>query len=217
MTDREAFTTGQVASICNVAVRTVVKWFDTGIIESYRIPLSNDRRVTRSNLIKFLRENNFPLGFLREEIRVLIIGDGVDDVKKVRDALPLNGQFMCAIARNGFEAGIRAMESHYDFVVIDMLIGRSEAMAIAATIKEMQNYEHTILIAVANEDDGDNARLIEAGFDEVYQRPLDHQALAKRLMLGGIAVNIKPKQRNKFPTLRSGNLRKTNHKRKVQQ
>ena len=35
---RNTFTTGEVSKICNVAQRTVIKWFDQGIIKGYIIP-----------------------------------------------------------------------------------------------------------------------------------------------------------------------------------
>ena len=42
MGNKEVFTTGEVARICNVAPRTVSKWFDTGQLRGYRIPGSKD-------------------------------------------------------------------------------------------------------------------------------------------------------------------------------
>ena len=35
--DKDVLTTGEVAKICNVAARTVSKWFDSGQIQGYRI------------------------------------------------------------------------------------------------------------------------------------------------------------------------------------
>ena len=48
MTDtkgKDVLTTGEVAKICNVAPRTVSKWFDSGALTGYRIPGSKDRRI----------------------------------------------------------------------------------------------------------------------------------------------------------------------------
>ena len=52
----KVFTTGQVAKICKVAPRTVSKWFDSGRLKGYRIPGSQDRRIPREYLIRFLKE-----------------------------------------------------------------------------------------------------------------------------------------------------------------
>src|SRR5260221_269976 len=73
---KKVFTTGQVAKICKVAPRTVSKWFDSGRLRGYRIPGSQDRRIPREHLIRFLKEHGMPLGALEEEgwHKILIIG-----------------------------------------------------------------------------------------------------------------------------------------------
>ena len=51
--EKEVLTTGEVAKICNVAPRTVSKWFDSGSLKGYRIPGSKTRRIPRPRLIEF--------------------------------------------------------------------------------------------------------------------------------------------------------------------
>jgi excisionase family DNA binding protein len=70
------FTTGQVAKICKVAPRTVSKWFDSGRLRGYRIPGSQDRRIPREHLIRFLKEHGMPLGELEDEAlgKILLVG-----------------------------------------------------------------------------------------------------------------------------------------------
>lgn len=53
----KVFTTGEVARICKVAPRTISKWFDSGRLKGYRIPGSQDRRIPREYLLKFLTEH----------------------------------------------------------------------------------------------------------------------------------------------------------------
>lgn len=57
---KSIFTVGQVAKICKVAPRTVSKWFDSGRLRGYRIPGSQDRRIPREQLIKFLKDHDMP-------------------------------------------------------------------------------------------------------------------------------------------------------------
>src|SRR5262245_33243933 len=63
---KKVFTTGQVAKICRVSPRVVGKWFDAGKLGGYRIPGSQDRRIPREHLIRFLKEHGLPLGELEE-------------------------------------------------------------------------------------------------------------------------------------------------------
>jgi len=78
--DKEVLTTGEVAKICNVAPRTVSKWFDSGSLKGYRIPGSRDRRIPATELIKFMKAHGIPLENISSgRTRVLIV-DGDKDV-----------------------------------------------------------------------------------------------------------------------------------------
>ena len=57
---KDVLTTGQVSRICNVAPRTVCKWFDSGQLRGYRIPGSRDRRIPLAELIRFMKAHNMP-------------------------------------------------------------------------------------------------------------------------------------------------------------
>jgi len=57
----DILTTGQVSKICNVAPRTVCRWFDSGKLRGYRIPGSKNRRILLSGLIRFMKEQNMPM------------------------------------------------------------------------------------------------------------------------------------------------------------
>ncbi len=86
----KVFTTGQVAKICKVAPRTVSKWFDSGRLQGYRIPGSQDRRIPREYLIKFLKEHGMPLGDLEDEAmaKVLIVGQDQVLIENLKRELP---------------------------------------------------------------------------------------------------------------------------------
>ncbi|MHC4359324.1 MAG: helix-turn-helix domain-containing protein [Planctomycetota bacterium] len=76
---KNVLTTGDVAKICNVAPRTVSKWFDNGQLKGYRIPGSKDRRIPVSELVRFMKDNNIPATSLPVgKIRVLIVDSSED-------------------------------------------------------------------------------------------------------------------------------------------
>ncbi len=52
------FTTGQVARIFSVNINTVIKWFDEGKLEGFRLPRSNERRIYRESVEQFMREHD---------------------------------------------------------------------------------------------------------------------------------------------------------------
>ena len=106
--DRNVLTTGDVARICNVAPRTVSKWFDSGRLKGYRIPGSKDRRIPLDQLIRFMRAHGIPLnGLDGGRTRVLLIESDLDLANSLRDALSDAG-FEVVAASTGLEAGAAA-------------------------------------------------------------------------------------------------------------
>ena len=133
----KVFTTGQVAKICKVAPRTVSKWFDSGRLRGYRIPGSQDRRIPREYLIKFLKEHGMPLGDLEDEAmaKVLIVAKTRCSSRTSSGELPLERSFKIAVAASGFEAGIQAESFHPDCIIVDFSIGRTEALQICQNLR----------------------------------------------------------------------------------
>ena len=139
---KKVFTTGQVAKICKVAPRTVSKWFDSGRLRGYRIPGSQDRRIPREHLLRFLKEHGMPLGDLEAEVyhKVLVVGADAPLQSILRDHLRETDDFRIETAASGFEAGIRAESFHPDCIIIDMALGRIEAGQIAQNLRKSPDH-----------------------------------------------------------------------------
>ncbi len=178
---RTIFTTGQVAKICKVAPRTVSKWFDSGRLRGYRIPGSQDRRIPREHLIRFLKEHGMPLGDLEDEAMGKLLLVGADaQTRSNLDELMGNEDFKVEAAASGFEAGIQAESLHPDCVVIDFAMGRNEALMIAQNLKKNSVYTDTVLIGLLSDDD--NASGFDRTlFNETFRKPFDAALLAERI------------------------------------
>lgn len=180
---KPVFTTGQVAKICKVAPRTVSKWFDSGKLRGYRIPGSQDRRIPRDHLIRFLKEYGMPLGELEEESwhKILVIGAEKLLLDRIQELLPVSEEFRYEVANSGFEAGILAESFHPDSIIIDLALGRSEGLQIARNLRRNPAYEQTLIVALASEDEADPEGLGQYGFNEAFKKPFDAALLAERI------------------------------------
>ncbi|HMP03014.1 MAG TPA: response regulator [Gemmatales bacterium] len=180
---RKVFTTGQVAKICKVAPRTVSKWFDSGRLRGYRIPGSQDRRIPRENLIRFLKEHGMPLGELEEEgwHKILIIGADKMFIDKVKNLLPEDDDYKYEVANSGFEAGIQAESFHPDTIIIDLAMGRSEGLQIVQNLRRNPAYGETLIVGLALEDEASPDALKNFGFNEIFKKPFDVALLGKRI------------------------------------
>ena len=180
---KKVFTTGQVAKICKVAPRTVSKWFDSGRLRGYRIPGSQDRRIPREQLIRFLKEHGMPLGELEEEEwhKILVIGAEKIFIDRLQELLPESDDFKYEIANSGFEAGIQAESFHPDTIIIDLAMGRSEALQIAQNLRRNAQYEATLIVGLASEDEANPEALTQYGYSEAFKKPFDVALLAERI------------------------------------
>src|SRR5438093_1049411 len=97
---KDVLTTGEVARICNVAPRTVSKWFDTGKLRGYRIPGSKDRRIPVQQLVRFMRAHNIPLNGLESgTTRILVLEQDRDMAELLCNALSRDAGYEVQVAR----------------------------------------------------------------------------------------------------------------------
>jgi excisionase family DNA binding protein len=139
---KKVFTTGQVAKICQVAPRTVSKWFDSGRLRGYRIPGSQDRRIPREALIRFLKENGMPMGNLEEESwhKMLVIGAKLF-IDRLNELLP-DEDYKYGVANSGFEAGMQAeFRSRHHHRPGS---GRSRQLQIAQNLRRKDESQQTL-------------------------------------------------------------------------
>jgi excisionase family DNA binding protein len=178
----KVFTTGQVAKICKVAPRTVSKWFDSGRLKGYRIPGSQDRRIPRDYLIRFLKEHGMPLGDLEDETmaKILVVCQDQVLIENLRRELPAEKSFKLGVASSGFEAGIQAESFHPDCIIVDFSIGRHEALQICQNLRRNPEFTETILIALLP-DDGSPLSFDRSTINETFKKPFDVALLAERL------------------------------------
>lgn len=173
MTHKEVLTTGEVARICNVAPRTVSKWFDTGQLKGYRIPGSRDRRIPVNHLVKFMRAHGMPLnGLDGSQLRVLVVDDEPSMVEMLQDMLATNSKYEVRTAQNGFEAGMMAEQFRPHVILLDLLLGDVDGLAVCRNIKRNPSLAATKVVAVSGQlTTRQGQRLIAEGFDGYLPKP----------------------------------------------
>lgn len=181
MSDTEHFgandvlTTGQVAKICNVAPRTVSKWFDSGQLRGYRIPGSKDRRIPMQQLVRFMRAHGMPLGQLDSgTTRVLILDDDREFLDLLAEALSRTERFKVRTTLSCFEAGVVTERFRPHVVLLDVSLPDVEPERIGRYIRDHEELSATKLIATSGSlSEGEIAMLRQAGFESCLRKPFD--------------------------------------------
>ncbi|MCA9280550.1 MAG: response regulator [Phycisphaeraceae bacterium] len=171
--DKDVLTTGEVAKVCNVAPRTVSKWFDSGQLKGYRIPGSKDRRIPVANLMQFMKEHGIPMdGVHSGKMRVLVVDRERDVTAALQRVLTEQANYEVRVCNSAFEAGIECEKFRPHVVLLDMHMGDGEANAIAKVVNTNEDLAITRVIAMSGKlTDGQAAGLRGEGFDGFLKKP----------------------------------------------
>lgn len=180
---KNVLTTGDVARICNVAARTVSKWFDCGQLKGYRIPGSKDRRIPVSELIRFMKEHNIPATRLAVgKIRVLIADSNVGAVSALADTLRSRGDYGVQTTRSNFETGIVAQKFAPHVLLVSLLAEGIDAAEICKSIRNNDDLQTIKIIALANQlSDSESVALLQKGFDGYISNPANATEVIKKI------------------------------------
>jgi len=180
---KNVLTTGDVAKICNVAPRTVSKWFDSGQLKGYRIPGSKDRRIPVSELIRFMKVHNMPTTALPvSKIRVLLVDSNTDAASALADALRTKAGYEVQIVRSNFETGAVAQKFAPHVLLINLLAEGISATEICKNIRSDEDLQTIKVIALANQlSDSEVTALLQKGFDGCIPNPTDTTEVIKKI------------------------------------
>lgn len=180
---KNVLTTGDVARICNVAPRTVSKWFDNGQLKGYRIPGSKDRRIPVSELIRFMKVHNMPAAVLPVgKIRVLVIDSNADAALALADLLRTKADYEVKTVTSNFETGIVTQKFAPHVLMINLLAKDIDATEICKNIRATEDLQTIKVIALANQlSDSEADALLQKGFDGYISNPPDPTEVIKTI------------------------------------
>jgi excisionase family DNA binding protein len=170
---KDVLTTGEVAKICNVAPRTVSKWFDSGALHGYRIPGSKDRRIPLNQLIRFMKQHGMPLnGLMTGCTRVMIVDDEPDIVEVLEKILEDEAKYEVEVARGGFAAGVIAEKFRPHVILMDMHLSDIDGSEVARQVKKNPDLQLTKVIAMSGKmTDPESKGVLANGFDGFLRKP----------------------------------------------
>ena len=180
---KNVLTTGDVAKICNVAPRTVSKWFDRGQLKGYRIPGSKDRRIPVSELMRFMKVHNMPATTLPVgKIRVLIVDSDEEAAFALADALQTKADYEVQTVRNNFETGAVTQKFAPHVLLVNLLAEGVSAADICRNIRTSEDLRTIKVIALANHlNASESAALLQKGFDSYVSDSADITDVIKKI------------------------------------
>ncbi len=181
---KEVYTTGEVAKICNVTIRTVIKWFESGKLKGYKIPGSRDRRIPRASLVEFLDEHQIPTASLDADRRrkILIVDDEVGIVDFLKEYFEGLGFFDVRAVHNGYEAGIVTMEFRPEVLVLDFNLGDIDGLGVTKIIRGNPELKGTKIVVMSGYlKDSDVDRILAEGVNDFIRKPFKIEEIREKV------------------------------------
>ena len=180
---KHLFTTGEAAEICRVSQQTIIRCFDAGRLDGFRIPGSRFRRIPRQSLIKFMKENNIPPDKLESgKKKVLIVDDDPEIVELMVDLLSRDGRFETRTALSGYDAGILTQQFRPDLILLDYMLPDVNGNVVCQTIRKNSNFENIRIIIVSGVVKQDEiSQLLKSGADDFIKKPFDITELTGKI------------------------------------
>ncbi|MGB7582003.1 MAG: response regulator [Sedimentisphaerales bacterium] len=180
---KELFTTGEAAEICRVSQQTIIRCFDSGRLEGFRVPGSKFRRIPRESLVKFMKDNAIPLdGMETGKKKVLVVDDDAEIVDLLVEVLSHDGRFDVKTATSGYEAGIQTQRFRPDCILLDYMLPDVNGNVVCHTIRknpEFENIKIIIVSGVIKQEEID--QLLKSGAQDFVKKPFDINDLINRI------------------------------------
>lgn len=181
--DKQIFTTGEAAEICRVSQQTIIRCFDSGRLQGFRVPGSRFRRIPRAELIRFMKENDIPLDAVEgASRRILVVDDDEEILELFRDVLDRDGRFEVRTASTGYDAGALTESFRPHLVILDYMLPDINGDLVCRRLREKEGEFETKVIfvsGVVNKDEVD--KLMKAGADDFVKKPFDVESLIARV------------------------------------
>ena len=155
MTDR-VYTTVDVAKLCKVSLRTVIRWVDEGKLPSFRTP-GGHRRVREEDLTKFMEQYKIPFSVKpRDEVKKILILEEKKNVEKMLHQILRRSSdvFEIARAKDLYECAVRLGILMPDLVILEGGAKTQEIEKFVKSLKQVSEAKDARILVLSKSSSG---------------------------------------------------------------
>jgi excisionase family DNA binding protein len=179
------YTTVDVAKVCKVSLRTVIRWADEGKLPSFRTP-GGHRRVREGDLQQFLHRYKIPFTVESrgEKKRILVIEGKKTLEAALRHLLRRSSDSLeFFFAPNLYEAAVRIGLVIPDLVIVVADRKDKELPRFLRTLRGVQETKHTNILLLKSSSSGlSDQEILSLGVNTVLSKPFSSDAFRSHLL-----------------------------------
>ena len=181
---KDLYTTGEAAEVCRISQQTIIRCFDAGRLEGFRVPGSRFRRIPRQSLVKFMKDNKIPLDSIESgKKKILIVDDDAEIIELIVDVLNRDGRFETKTASSGYEAGMATQQFRPELILLDYMLPDVNGNVVCQTIRKNPEFENIRIIIVSGVVKQEEiAQLLKSGAQDFIRKPFDVAELTGKII-----------------------------------
>ncbi|SEQ79455.1 DNA binding domain-containing protein, excisionase family [Amphritea atlantica] len=179
----KTLTTGEIAKLCDVNLRTVIRWIDRGALTGFKLPGRGNNRVREEDFIAFLHEHGMPVPpGLQQTIsrQILIVDDEPAVAKSIQRVLRSNG-YETLIATDGFQAGSMLSIEKPALMTLDLSMPGLDGYGVIECVRSTSELSGLKILVISALGEASLEKALAAGADAVLQKPFENEQLLKSI------------------------------------
>ena len=176
----KTLSTGEIAKLCDVNLRTVIRWIERGALKGFKLPGRGNNRVRVEDFLAFLVEHEIPIpAELQEDSRkVLVVDDEPAIARALQRVLRKHG-LVAEVAADGFQAGTKLMKDRPILVTLDLSMPGLSGYDVLSFVRETPEIASTRILVISALGGEALQKAIDLGADAILNKPFDNHELVE--------------------------------------
>ncbi|MBI4369024.1 MAG: response regulator [Elusimicrobia bacterium] len=190
----QTYTTTEISRICDVYPATVINWIDSGELKAYVTP-GGHRRVTRQDLIDFLKKFKIPIPpqIVSTQRSIFIVDDDEEFLRLLSRAFGKHKEiFTVHAAASGVEALVQIGQKIPDLVILDVVMPGLDGLQVCSRLRSMPETSKMKIIAMSGKRTLSEKEVRSQGIHVFFRKPfslVDIVDAAARLLKVSLPVS----------------------------
>lgn len=179
----KTYTTGDIAQMCDVNQRTVIRWIDRGELQGFKLPGRGNNRVTEESLVSFLQQHDFPLpeGLILFSAKPVLIVDDDSAITKAIQRVLRGAGYKTVIALDGFEAGSELVRNKPLLMTLDLKMPGMDGFEVIKQIRNKADISHTKILVISSVEEILLNKALDIGADDFISKPFTNSELLEKV------------------------------------
>lgn len=188
---KKAYTTHEIAKLCEVDPITVARWFDNGLLSGFRTP-GGHRRVSQQELNEFLQRQNIPAANDGTGPRIMVVDDDEALLRLLELQFRRAGITRISTHASGMDALLSLATEKPDLLLLDVYMDNLDGREVAQRILAYPELSG-IRVAFMTASMTPKLKKELSAFDPVgiFSKPIDVKDVTQSLLsLGGKSPRV---------------------------